>query len=46
MSLPLALLVGWLISQKEEPVAGVTLESTVTCPYCGFATTETMPSDA
>lgn len=24
----------------------ITLESTITCPACGFAKTETMPTDA
>lgn len=24
----------------------VTLESTLTCPYCGFVSVETMPTDA
>jgi hypothetical protein len=27
-------------------MATVQLESTITCPACGFATTETMPTDA
>jgi len=29
-----------------RPVKSVTLESILTCPRCGFAATETMPTDA
>ncbi len=33
-------------AQHEAAVSLVTLESTLTCPECGFSKTETMPTDA
>lgn len=29
-----------------SPPSGIVLQSTITCPECGFVATETMPTDA
>jgi hypothetical protein len=31
---------------KANPMTSVILDSTLTCPFCAFAQTETMPIDA
>ena len=33
-------------STSESPMAAVALESVLTCPQCGFAQQEAMPTDA
>lgn len=32
-------------SNVRQRMCAINMESTVTCPQCGFATTETMPAD-